>query len=46
MDKWTGNLTEEAQGPENPREVFTHEEYISLVHYNGQVYQRVSEKPN
>lgn len=30
MDKWTGSLTEEIQN-EPIREVFTHEEYISLV---------------
>lgn len=36
MDKWTGSLTEEIQN-EPIREVFTHEEYISLVHANGQV---------
>lgn len=38
MDNWTGSLTEEAQGPENPREVFTHEEYISLVNENSNSY--------
>lgn len=27
---WTGSLCEEANGSENQREVFTHEEYISL----------------
>lgn len=31
---WTGNLTEEATGPENPREVFTHDAYYSLIHLN------------
>lgn len=31
MDDWKGSLLEESQGPENAREVFTHEEYISLV---------------
>lgn len=37
MEKWTGSLTEEIQN-EPIREVFTHEEYISLVHANGQVH--------
>lgn len=37
MDKWTGSLTEEIQN-EPIREVFTHEEYFSLVHANGQVH--------
>lgn len=36
LDGWNGGLTEEAQGAENPREVFTHEEYLSLVSMNGQ----------
>jgi DDB1- and CUL4-associated factor 5 len=27
---------EESQGPENPRDVFSHEEYMSLMHSSGQ----------
>ncbi|KAL7016125.1 hypothetical protein ACKWTF_009929 [Chironomus riparius] len=34
LDQWTGSLTETQI--DNVREVFTHEEYISLVHSNGQ----------
>ena len=28
---WSGSLIDEATGPENPREVFSNEEYFSLV---------------
>nr|XP_032521050.1 DDB1- and CUL4-associated factor 5 isoform X2 [Danaus plexippus plexippus] len=31
-----GTLLEEAQGPDNPREIYTHEDYVSLVHHSGQ----------
>lgn len=31
---WTGGLIEEAIGPENPREVFSHHDYFSLVQMN------------
>lgn len=37
LENWTGSLTEETQ-TEPVREVFTHDEYISLVHVNGQVH--------
>lgn len=33
LENWTGSLTEEVQN-EPIREVFTHEEYISLVRLN------------
>lgn len=32
-----GSLLEEAQGSDNPREIYSHEEYVSLVHHSGQV---------
>lgn len=32
---WIGSLEEDASGPENPRDVFTHEEYLSLVNHSG-----------
>lgn len=32
-----GALLEEAQGSDNPREIYTHEDYVSLVHHSGQV---------
>ncbi|GBP70056.1 DDB1- and CUL4-associated factor 5 [Eumeta japonica] len=31
-----GCLLEEAQGSDNPREIYTHEDYVSLVHHRGQ----------
>ncbi|XP_072929778.1 uncharacterized protein [Epargyreus clarus] len=31
-----GTLLEEAQGSDNPREVYSHEDYVSLVHLSGQ----------
>lgn len=37
LNDWSGSLTDEVQGSENPREVFTHEEYISLVQSSGSV---------
>lgn len=36
LDGWKGELMEESQGPENAREVFTHEQYMSMVQINGQ----------
>lgn len=36
LDKWSGGSLLESHN-DNVREVFTHEEYISLVHANGQV---------
>ena len=32
-----GALLEEAQGSDNPREIYSHEDYVSLVHHSGQV---------
>ncbi|XP_077296815.1 DDB1- and CUL4-associated factor 5 [Arctopsyche grandis] len=31
-----GSLLEEQSGPDNPRDVFSHEDYVSLVHHSGQ----------
>ncbi|XP_049877972.1 DDB1- and CUL4-associated factor 5 [Pectinophora gossypiella] len=31
-----GGLLEEAQGSDNPREIYSHEDYVSLVHHSGQ----------
>ncbi|XP_045452926.1 DDB1- and CUL4-associated factor 5 [Melitaea cinxia] len=31
-----GALLEEAQGSDNPREMYSHEDYVSLVHHSGQ----------
>ncbi|CAK1550467.1 unnamed protein product [Leptosia nina] len=31
-----GALLEEAQGSDNPREIYSHEDYVSLVHHSGQ----------
>ncbi|KPI92221.1 DDB1- and CUL4-associated factor 5 [Papilio xuthus] len=31
-----GSLLEEAQGSDNPREIYSHEDYVSLVHHSGQ----------
>ncbi|CAH2045158.1 unnamed protein product, partial [Iphiclides podalirius] len=31
-----GTLLEEAQGSDNPREIYSHEDYVSLVHHTGQ----------
>ncbi|CAK1583761.1 unnamed protein product [Parnassius mnemosyne] len=31
-----GTLLEEAQGSDNPREIYSHEDYVSLVHHSGQ----------
>lgn len=33
MNGWKGNLTEEIN--DNPRELFTHEDYVTMVHENG-----------
>ncbi|KAL4717930.1 hypothetical protein ACJJTC_001348 [Scirpophaga incertulas] len=30
-----GSLLEEAQGSDNPREIYSHEDYVSLVHNSG-----------
>lgn len=32
-----GALLEEAQGSDNPRDIYSHEDYVSLVHHSGQV---------
>ncbi|CAG9789403.1 unnamed protein product [Diatraea saccharalis] len=46
-----GSLLEEAQGSDNPREIYSHEDYVSLVHHSGQyishnyVEQSTSEDP-
>ncbi|XP_001848250.2 DDB1- and CUL4-associated factor 5 [Culex quinquefasciatus] len=45
LDSWRGSLTEEATGPENPREVFTNEEYISLNMTHDYSHQSTSEDP-
>ncbi|XP_063831264.1 DDB1- and CUL4-associated factor 5 isoform X1 [Ostrinia nubilalis] len=34
--KMRGSLLEEAQGSDNPREIYSHEDYVSLVHHSGQ----------
>ncbi|CAG4957437.1 unnamed protein product [Colias eurytheme] len=34
--KMKGTLLEEAQGSDNPREIYSHEDYVSLVHHSGQ----------
>uniref|UniRef100_A0A2A4JCA2 Uncharacterized protein n=1 Tax=Heliothis virescens TaxID=7102 RepID=A0A2A4JCA2_HELVI len=34
--KMRGTLLEEAQGSDNPREIYSHEDYVSLVHHSGQ----------
>ncbi|KAJ8723827.1 hypothetical protein PYW07_007807 [Mythimna separata] len=34
--KMRGVLLEEAQGSDNPREIYSHEDYVSLVHHSGQ----------
>ncbi|CAH0728522.1 unnamed protein product, partial [Brenthis ino] len=34
--KMRGTLLEEAQGSDNPRELYSHEDYVSLVHHTGQ----------
>ncbi|CAH2094703.1 unnamed protein product [Euphydryas editha] len=31
-----GALLQEAQGSDNPREIYSHEDYVSLVHHSGQ----------
>lgn len=36
MNGWTGSLMDEAIGLENPREVFSHDEYISLMNISIQ----------
>ncbi|XP_055599396.1 DDB1- and CUL4-associated factor 5 [Uranotaenia lowii] len=45
LDSWRGSLTEEAIGPENPREVFTNEEYISLNMTHDYSHQSTTEDP-
>ena len=32
-----GTLLEEARGSDNPRDIYSHEDYVSLVHHSGQV---------
>ncbi|XP_050674964.1 DDB1- and CUL4-associated factor 5 [Leptidea sinapis] len=34
--KMTGSLLDEAQGSDNPREIYSQADYISLVHHSGQ----------
>lgn len=45
LEPWRGSLTEEATGPENPREVFTNEEYISLNMTHDYSHQSTTEDP-
>lgn len=45
LNTWRGSLTEEATGPENPREVFTNEEYISLNMTHDYSHQSTMEDP-
>ncbi|XP_065081570.1 uncharacterized protein LOC135704072 [Ochlerotatus camptorhynchus] len=45
LTSWRGSLTEEATGPENPREVFTNEEYISLNMTHDYSHQSTLEDP-
>ncbi|XP_062534582.1 DDB1- and CUL4-associated factor 5-like isoform X1 [Armigeres subalbatus] len=45
LNAWRGNLTEEATGPDNPREVFTNEEYISLNMTHDYSHQSTMEDP-
>ncbi|XP_053684779.1 DDB1- and CUL4-associated factor 5 [Sabethes cyaneus] len=45
LDSWRGSLVEEATGPENPREVFTNEEYISLNMTHDYSHQSTTEDP-
>ncbi|XP_059622090.1 DDB1- and CUL4-associated factor 5 [Phlebotomus argentipes] len=33
---WEGGLVERPTGPENPRRIYTHDEYLSMVHIGGQ----------
>uniref|UniRef100_A0A1B0DHP0 Uncharacterized protein n=1 Tax=Phlebotomus papatasi TaxID=29031 RepID=A0A1B0DHP0_PHLPP len=33
---WEGGLVEKPIGPDNPRRIYTHEEYLSMVHMGGQ----------
>lgn len=33
---WKGSISEEAIGPDNPRDIFSHEEYVSLLNASGQ----------
>ncbi|XP_058445214.1 uncharacterized protein DDB_G0283357 [Malaya genurostris] len=45
LESWRGCLVEEAAGPENPREVFTNEEYISLNMTHDYSHQSTTEDP-
>ncbi|XP_055616554.1 uncharacterized protein DDB_G0283357 [Toxorhynchites rutilus septentrionalis] len=45
LESWRGSLTEEAAGPDNPREVFTNEEYISLNMTHDYSHQSTTEDP-
>jgi WD repeat-containing protein 22 len=45
LEGWTGSLTEEASGPDNPREVFSNEEYSSLNMNHDYSHQSTSEDP-
>ncbi|XP_055551183.1 DDB1- and CUL4-associated factor 5 [Wyeomyia smithii] len=45
LESWSGSLVEEATGPENPREVFTNEEYISLNMTHDYSHQSTLEDP-
>uniref|UniRef100_A0A1L8DKV0 Putative serine/threonine-protein kinase n=1 Tax=Nyssomyia neivai TaxID=330878 RepID=A0A1L8DKV0_9DIPT len=35
-EAWDGGLVERPVGPENPRRIYTHDEYLSMVHIGGQ----------
>lgn len=36
LEGWTGGLAEEPNGPTNARDIFSHEEYMSLFNVSGQ----------
>lgn len=36
LQNWTGNLAENPNGPTNSRDIFSHEEYVSLFNASGQ----------
>lgn len=36
LEGWTGGLEEETNGPTNARDIFSHEEYMSLFNVSGQ----------
>lgn len=36
LQNWTGSLAENPNGPSNSRDIFSHEEYVSLFNASGQ----------